>query len=47
MMVPAGCETFKVVRAGCLVAVARATSRVTAVIARVFNPAPDGRRGAA
>jgi len=36
--VPAGAETFKIVREGRLIAVARATSRVTAVIVRVFSP---------
>jgi tRNA pseudouridine55 synthase len=37
-MVPAGAEVFKVVRDGRLVATAKATSRVTAVIVRVFSP---------
>jgi tRNA pseudouridine55 synthase len=35
--VPAGTEMFKVIHAGHLVAVAKATSRVTATIVRVFN----------
>jgi tRNA pseudouridine55 synthase len=34
---PAGTEMFKVIHAGHLVAVAKATSRVTATIVRVFN----------
>jgi tRNA pseudouridine55 synthase len=34
---PAGSEMFKVIHAGHLVAVAKATSRVTATIVRVFN----------
>ncbi len=37
-MVPGGATMFKVIRAGRLVAVARATSAVTAAIVRVFNP---------
>ena len=36
--VPAGAGTFKVVRDGRLIAVAKATSRATAVIVRVFSP---------
>lgn len=36
--VPTGAETFKVVRDGRLVAIARATSRATAGIVRVFSP---------
>ena len=36
--VPVGAETFKIVRDGRLVAVAKATSRVTAAIVRVFSP---------
>lgn len=35
--VPAGTEMFKVIHAGQLIAVAKATSRVTAIIVRVFN----------
>ncbi len=35
--VPAGTEMFKVIHAGQLIAVAKATSRVTATIVRVFN----------
>jgi tRNA pseudouridine55 synthase len=35
--VPAGHEMFKVIHAGQLIAVAKATSRVTAIIVRVFN----------
>jgi len=35
--VPAGTEMFKVVHDGQLIAVAKATSRVTAIIVRVFN----------
>lgn len=40
-LVPAGADLFKVVRGGDLVAIARATSRVTAVIVRVFGPQPS------
>jgi tRNA pseudouridine55 synthase len=36
--VPAGTEMFKVIHEGNLIAVAKATSRVTAIIVRVFNP---------
>ncbi len=35
--VPAGHEMFKVIHAGNLIAVAKATSRVTATIVRIFN----------
>ena len=35
--VPAGTEMFKVIHAGHLIAVAKATSRVTATIVRIFN----------
>ncbi|HXN87625.1 MAG TPA: tRNA pseudouridine(55) synthase TruB [Candidatus Binataceae bacterium] len=35
--VPAGTEMFKVIHEGQLIAVAKATSRVTAIIVRVFN----------
>ncbi len=35
--VPAGTEMFKVIHAGHLIAVAKATSRVTAIIVRIFN----------
>jgi tRNA pseudouridine55 synthase len=35
--VPAGTEMFKVIHEGNLIAVAKATSRVTAIIVRVFN----------
>jgi len=35
--VPAGTEMFKVIHQGHLIAVAKATSRVTAIIVRVFN----------
>jgi tRNA pseudouridine55 synthase len=38
--VPAGTEMFKVIHAGQLIAVAKATSRVTAIIVRVFNTDP-------
>ncbi len=38
-LAPAGAELFKVIRGGDLVAIARATSRVTATIVRVFVPA--------
>jgi tRNA pseudouridine55 synthase len=37
-MVPAGAQTFKVIRDHRLIAIAQATSRVTASIVRVFNP---------
>jgi tRNA pseudouridine55 synthase len=37
--VPAGTDMFKVIHEGNLIAVAKATSRVTAIIVRVFNPA--------
>jgi tRNA pseudouridine55 synthase len=37
-MVPAGAQTFKVIRDHRLIAIAQATSRVTASIIRVFNP---------
>ncbi len=35
--IPAGTEMFKVIHEGHLVAVAKATSRVTAIIVRIFN----------
>jgi tRNA pseudouridine55 synthase len=35
--IPAGTEMFKVIHQGQLIAVAKATSRVTAIIVRVFN----------
>jgi hypothetical protein len=37
-LAPAGAKLFKVVSAGALVAVAEATSRVTARVVRVFGP---------
>ncbi|HXR24941.1 MAG TPA: tRNA pseudouridine(55) synthase TruB [Candidatus Binataceae bacterium] len=40
--VPAGHEMFKVIHDGHLIAVAKATSRVTAIIVRVFNTGNSG-----